>query len=573
MLIYGDRSYRAEVREVLAQLQSLVDALGPSDARWIERHGRLVDLFLAAAGLVQGIEDAAFAATGEDRLESPSQAWAGALVALAQAVRLSFDTGILPPPAELRAALAGLAENAPEPAVRIKTPEGHAYYAVYPEAFARAAGALAGTRPVVLGLRSIGTGLGAMVAARTKAALFATLRPVGDPFDRRLVLGADLACRLRAHGETPFSIVDEGPGQSGSSIAGTAAALERLGVPTGRIHFMPSHPGLPSGAVSEASRRRWQVAPRHVQTFDDLAGPEGARLATWVEDITGPALGPLVDVGGGAWRAHRRFPTRPPGGLMRERRKFLLTSTRGTFLLRFAGLGAAGAATAARAMRLAQAGFTPACLGLRHGFLVEPWLAEAAMPAPGVNERALLERVADYLAFRARRLPAGPDDGAALDELVTMVARNAGLLAGRSVDVAALALAARHLAPRLKRVATDNRLHHWEWLQLPDGRLLKADASDHCAGHDLVGCQDIAWDVVGAAVELGLPTGALGRALGERGIAVDPGLVRFYLPCYAAFEAGSFYLDAQRTTEYPDKQILHRQILRYRMIINVSLMP
>jgi len=44
-------------------------------------------------------------------------------------------------------------------------------------------------------------------------------------------------------------------------------------------------------------------------------------------------------------------------------------------------------------------------------------------------------------------------------------------------------------------------------LLLPSGRLIKADAVDHCRGHDLVGCQDPGWDLAGAAVELSLDAG------------------------------------------------------------------
>ena len=59
---------------------------------------------------------------------------------------------------------------------------------------------------------------------------------------------------------------------------------------------------------------------------------------------------------------------------------------------------------------------------------------------------------------------------------------------------------------RLERVVRpveiDGRLHAWSYLRR-DGHLLKTDALDHHAGHDLVGCQDIAWDIVGAKIELG----------------------------------------------------------------------
>ena len=63
---------------------------------------------------------------------------------------------------------------------------------------------------------------------------------------------------------------------------------------------------------------------------------------------------------------------------------------------------------------------------------------------------------------------------------------------------------AGRLEGAVRRVETDNRLHAWEWLHTPDGRLLKTDALDHHAGHDLIGCQDIAWDIAGATVELDL---------------------------------------------------------------------
>ena len=32
------------------------------------------------------------------------------------------------------------------------------------------------------------------------------------------------------------------------------------------------------------------------------------------------------------------------------------------------------------------------------------------------------------------------------------------------------------ISGRLRRVITDNRMHAWEWLRLPEGRWLKADA-------------------------------------------------------------------------------------------------
>ena len=78
---------------------------------------------------------------------------------------------------------------------------------------------------------------------------------------------------------------------------------------------------------------------------------------------------------------------------------------------------------------------------------------------------------------------------------------------------------------------------------MPDARLVKTDALDHAATHDLVGCQDIAWDVAGAIAEFDLSDDearALVRAVGDvAGHDVDRELLRFLTPCYLAFQLGS----------------------------------
>src|SRR5690606_23135226 len=89
-------------------------------------------------------------------------------------------------------------------------------------------------------------------------------------------------------------------------------------------------------------------------------------------------------------------------------------------------------------------------------------------------------------------------------------------------------------------IRTDNRLHAWEWL-VHGGRIVKVDAVDHCQGHDLIGCQDIAWDVAGAIVEHDLTAVEARRmmqATCAAGAGVDPELVAAMLPCYLAFQAG-----------------------------------
>jgi hypothetical protein len=95
---------------------------------------------------------------------------------------------------------------------------------------------------------------------------------------------------------------------------------------------------------------------------------------------------------------------------------------------------------------------------------------------------------------------------------------------------------------KVQRVDTDNRLHAWEWLVTPSGDLIKTDALDHSAGHDLIGCQDIAWDVAGAIVEhrLSADEAAHVRETIESIAArvVEPDLIAALTPCYLAFQLG-----------------------------------
>jgi hypothetical protein len=271
------------------------------------------------------------------------------------------------------------------------------------------------------------------------------------------------------------------------------------------------------------------------------------RLASWVADVTGPLDGPLREITGGAWRAlQRRSGDLPPVHPWQERRKFMAEARGRRWLVKFAGLGAIGACKLVRARQLAAAGFTQEPAGLCHGFLVEPWrddLEPLALPAHGRRRERVLERLGDYLGFRARAFPAAPERGASLQALHAMGQHNTRAALGPQAAAAwdAWSPSIERLALQVQRVETDNRLQAWEWL-VGREEVLKTDALDHHAGHDLVGCQDIAWDVAGALVELGLTGGEearlVARVAQHSGRPVDADLCRFLRSCYAAFQLG-----------------------------------
>jgi len=583
VLVFGDAAHSQAAD---AKLAAIADRLGETGTSDIRAHAALVAAFIEASELAQGVADAEFEAAGRD-VDSPARgATMDLLMELGRLLHRSwhrrFKVGQV---RETRRILARLREMSVPSPIRCKQPEGYAFYAVYPECYLQAGAALRrGGSTRVIGIRSIGVGLGALVAVAARAPPPVTVRPVGHPFRRHLALGADLAAQLLVGKPAQFVVVDEGPGLSGSSFGAVADFLEQNGVDRQRIHFVPSHAGEPGPQASAMHRQRWRAARRHVVDFDALAlrnDTPGRALTDWVVDVTGPPAAPLEDLSGGQWRCLRfsRAADWPPAHGFQEHRKFLLRNSSGSWLLKFAGLGRYGEAKLARGRALSQAGFTPEVVALRHGFLVERWLEVARPLDPrAVGRDVLLQHLASYLGFRAVHFPVAADRGAAMHVLLSMLERNATVAFGckAAQPVTRLARHGQLLDRRIRRVATDNRMHAWEWLLLPDGRLVKTDALDHSAAHDLIGCQDIAWDVVGAAVELQLSRPErdelCGRVARISGQSLDAELLDVLTACYLAFELGYYTLAAQALPAGADELArLQTQAARYKASLSAHL--
>jgi hypothetical protein len=550
MRVFGDQvrtlDPRAAARELEARLRAIA-SLPPG----LARHAALVGAFLEAGELVQGVTDRACAVL--DARSPEADAGMRLLVAVARAIDASWAGGRVEAPARPvalagpLAALAALAARRLPDLIEARRAEGYAFYALYPEAYLAAARTAPPGPRRVIGIRSIGVGLAALVAAATGAPLPATVRPRGEPFRRRLDVAPALAREWAAAARV--AIADEGPGMSGSSFGAVLDRLAEAGVPLERIECFPSHAGEPGPAASAPSRERWRRVARHVVDADALLVRDGT-LARWIAGLVGPIVAPLEDVSAGRWRA-KYFRTEadwPPSVVHEERRKLLAHTQGATWLARFVGLGRDGERALARGRALHAAGFTPEVAGLCHGFLIERWIAATPLcvaERDGAGRHRMIERIGRYLGFRARAFAAAPDRGASLDDLAEMVRHNATLALGAAPTLPGSPAA---LAPRVHRVEIDGRLHAWEWLVQVDGSLLKADALDHHAAHDLIGCQDITWDLAGAAVELGLSVAEqqrLAAITGERaGRAIDPELLAFARPCYLAFQLGRHALAA-----------------------------
>ncbi|HEX8985596.1 MAG TPA: hypothetical protein VF767_09200 [Bryobacteraceae bacterium] len=454
------------------------------------------------------------------------------------------------PGREFRAALDALAACELPSRAELTTPEGYAYYGVYPEAYHDAALRFyreqRPERAVVLGIRSIGTSLSAVVWAALEQCGCAveswTIRPRGHPFDRRAMLSEQLERSLAAQRGAHFAIVDEGPGLSGSSFASVAAKLSALGVPDSRISLFPSWSADAANFRSAEARERWGRHARYAADCERAAPEEGE------------------DISAGRWR--ERFLAGAPWPAVQpqhERRKFLRPGS----IARFAGLGRFGAAKLARAARLAEPGFSPRPLGLSNGFLRLELVPGRPLHGPEAAYRGLQDTLVHYLRFLASEPAAAP--GAGFDELLEMIRVNtADAVAPGTLERYREAFAGAPVC------AIDGRMLPHEWLLTPRG-YIKTDSLDHHDGHFLPGPQNIAWDVAGAGVEFAFEEAALAGFAGRVGGAGLVARLPFYRVAYLAFRIGYARLAREPVAGTPDAARFEALERRYRSQLTAAL--
>jgi hypothetical protein len=362
----------------------------------------------------------------------------------------------------------------------ISTPEGFAYYALHPLAYADAMRKIpACDHLLIVGIRSIGTTLSAVAAAAARACGIAvermTVRPQGHPYNRTAEFTAEQVPVIRQaiSSEASFVVVDEGPGLSGSSFLAVAEALERAGAPTEKIILVSSHePGVDT-LCAENGARRWQ-------RFHCIPAGGEARRPTEAVDF----------IGGGQWRS-RVYPNEsewPATWVNFERLKYLSSGHQGELrLFKFAGLGHYGDAVLERDKKVAAAGFGPVPREEEDGFISYPWIESRPLSASDLSPDILV-RLAEYCAFRQRAFAVELSDLDALQQMAEHNLRELGL---------ELPVELRLEHP----VIADGKMQPHEWLLTTEGKLLKTDSGSHGDDHFFPGPTDIAWDLAGAIVE------------------------------------------------------------------------
>ncbi|HEX8682908.1 MAG TPA: hypothetical protein VF707_11375, partial [Ardenticatenaceae bacterium] len=465
--------------------------------------------------------------------------------------------------------------------VTVKTPEGFAFYALYPEQYCAAAlrwlqdhASTSSRRAVVVGIRSIGTTLGAVVAATVAAHGWevrrVSARPTGHPFSREAHISQDDVA-----GAAWGLVVDEGPGQSGSSIAAVGAALARAGLPREGISFFPGHAGGPGAVASPEVRSWWETTPcypasHHEPRFDGRPLPDALAVLSSALLQKNDAPVQVEDLRGGLWRSvvYPNADDWPAAFALFERPKYRCTFSDGTRLLwKFAGLAMApnGAsssteATVATLSARALAGWGAAPLGSAHGFVAVPWIEGASLSREDATPE-LLSHIGRYIAGVAGPPLTEAEQQAATARLNEMLYWNVWEALGEEA-----AAKTRHLSEAAVRAMDDapsprygdGSLAPHEWVRSHGGPLVKVDNAGHDADHTIVGAQPLAWDVAGALVEWGLdearaaPLRDAFHAAG--GAPIPPAALTFYRLAYAAFRVGQSSLCAHATSHDPAEQ-------------------
>lgn len=460
------------------------------------------------------------------------------------------------------------------PCIVVKPPEGYVHYALDPAGYVRAArlhrqavGDLRAARSVVIGVRSIGTSLSAVVAAALGSERTFTVRPRGASGDRRILADAGLSRRLAEWIREPVdvAIVDEGPGATGETLEAVAAWVSGLGANDEHIILFPSRSwGM---SLAPSARRSWFEAARKrpPPPNDPRAASLAARLG----------LDDLEDLSAGRWRTRIPGAGAVPACADHERLKFRGRRADGSrCLIRYAGLGRWGEETLARAECLAEAGIGPEVLGLESGLLVLRWIVGRPATPREMRRPEFIDALGAYLAARAPCF-----------EQVHRVDREPMLHVLRTNALEALGSAAQGLGAALERlerlpdrvtVVPDGRLQRWEWVRTWMG-FAKVDSIDHGDGLRYPGPTDRAWDLAGAAIEFSLDDHALAglvrrcaAASGDSATELAEA-VAAYRPAYAALQLGASTLSAYEAALETDRNRWKTEAARYRRALAAEL--
>jgi hypothetical protein len=499
----------------------------------------------------------------------------------------------------------------------IKVPEGFEFSGLFPEQYcasairwARHHATSTRTSALVVGIRSIGTTLSAVVSESLTALGWATkrisVRPFGHPFDRRAAIPA-VNPKNFAHS----LIVDEGPGLSGSSIVSVAEALRSAGFRS--ISFLPGHENGPGPAASNEVREQWERTPRFFtawqrlrwrrQSLIDLLSSETERIwarrsmpqsaATpsdqrWrfvhdhalrslfdtAADEPHETIPHMNDCSSGLWRqlAYRSETEWPAVATQFESTKFRFTDRYGNIVLwKFIGLGSLTSnskdAAARKLSGLAAKGFTVQPLGTFRGFLATPWIEGLRLTQADAVDPTIQKNLGEYILAAAEPALSAEQKHASVSRLAEMLFGNTKEAFGETAAEQTRGWIEFANASEVPLAAGDGHLAPHEWISLSSGKILKTDCQGFACDHTTIGPQPLWWDVAGALIEWSLEAAEaepLFTPLERANIRIDHSALSFYELAYAAFRMGLTSLAIAQTSDAAEHRRLQTSFYFYQ---------
>ncbi|HZV34836.1 MAG TPA: hypothetical protein VFB72_09715 [Verrucomicrobiae bacterium] len=544
MIVYGDPQFEAGSSELLEQLRERAFAASAEDL------DQLRSLLIRAGELEQALEDAGAeqAATCARKITDSAAAAFHDVWAQCQLNRSIPRLDVRANLNELRNFLSNTFDFPSQ--VTVKIPEGFAFYALYPEQYCEAAlawsdcnGKDSNDRKVlVVGIRSIGTTLSALVSATLAVAGWQTkrisVRPTGPPFER----ATSLPEHVRGSAARAL-VVDEGPGISGSSMASVAEALVQQGFAPEQISFLPGHSGEPGTAASSEVQDWWRRARRYVASWNELRW-NGMTLAESVKTKSAEIAGgrtnfsKVEDLSCGRWR-EKIFAERsawPWAPISFERMKFLCTNEDGCSILwKFSGLRECQTPKEAK---VTTEGTVPP-LALFRGFIALPWIEGEPLSIDDGKKPDVVRQIARYIKAASKTPLTASEQAGAFERIHEMLYWNTKEALGADFAERVNGFAKTIRIDESGPAYGDGRLAPHEWMRTREGKIVKLDSFGHDADHTMVGPQPIYWDVAGAIVEWQLPSAQpLLSELEQAGIFLRPEVLSFYQMAYAAFRMG-----------------------------------
>jgi hypothetical protein len=548
MLVYGDPQFYASSDQLIPGILDRTRRLDPfSIEEW-----RLVLIHLGQ--LEQGLADSQN--TPDEITEAIS------LTDLAANAFVGLFAGDTTKAANLQLQLLHQLSRTKTSATRLtlKAPEGFAFYALFPEQYAVAAHqwALAhgasSDGVLVIGIRSIGTTLSAVVTSVLKSRGFKarriTLRPSGHPWQREV----QLERAVLKHVDWVL-VVDEGPGLSGSSMAAVAKGLCQRGMSMERIAFFPGHAGDPGPNANEEIREIWARARKCFVPLADVRWnyctiEQTLAHATTTRMKTGRAL-EVINLSEGKWRkiSFSKRPDWPPVAPQFERLKFLCRGNgEPPVLWKFSGFPLVSSEPRDMAQwmrdemsqRSERTGFL-APFGISNGFIGVKWQSATPLRSSDFSQPRVPQDLARYVVAARGRPLQKTEARAALNRLRNMLSWNTQFaLGGESANKAKVM--SEQMAPPIGMPAYgDGRMAPHEWVQTPEGNITKTNGVCHFWDHTLIGRQPIYWDIAGVLIEWHLGKAQRQQflhALKKQGCSVSAQSLNFYCGAYAAFRMG-----------------------------------